>query len=173
MVSCGAKDCRTACSISAVYWKWRPENATFNGGHRWKYNEHTARFTQGQIHRFGLGRLNHQVYSAIIAPTEYSHFSCTERRTLETSLPKQCWDTADCATIPCISEHRVLPQNGFITMISSCNKCLDIGGNYIEKWSILYSSWCHGVFAFGNKVSILKKQWIFSDFSENFLNVFS
>lgn len=99
-----------------------------------------------------------------------SHFSCTKRRTLETSLSKQYWDTASCATIPCISEHRVLPQNGFITMISSRNKCLDIGGNYIEKWSNLYSSWCHGVFAFGNKVSTWKKQWIFSDFSENFLN---
>jgi histone-lysine N-methyltransferase SETMAR len=86
---------------------------------------HTAAATVKHIATFGWPRLDHAPYSPDLAPSDF-HFFPTLKRTLE---GRRFTTNEDVAR----TQNTDFYQQGFFKLVKRWDKCISVGGDYVEK----------------------------------------
>jgi histone-lysine N-methyltransferase SETMAR len=89
---------------------------------------HTAAATVNHIATFGWERLDHAPYSPDLAPSDF-HFFPTLKRTLE----GRRFTTNKDDEAPVRTRDTDFYQQGFLKLVKRWDKCINVGGDYVEK----------------------------------------
>jgi histone-lysine N-methyltransferase SETMAR len=89
---------------------------------------HKAAATVNHIATFGWERLDHAPYTPDLAPSDF-HFFPTLKRTLE----GRRFTTNEDAEAAVRTQDTDFYQQGFFKLVKRWERCIDVGGDYIEK----------------------------------------
>jgi histone-lysine N-methyltransferase SETMAR len=89
---------------------------------------YTAAATVNHIATFGWERLGHAPYSPDLAPSDF-HFFLTLKRTLE----GRRFTTNEDVEAAVRTQDADFYQQGFFKLVKWWDKCINVGGDYVEK----------------------------------------
>jgi histone-lysine N-methyltransferase SETMAR len=89
---------------------------------------HTAAAAVNHIGTFGWERLDHAPYSSDLAPSDF-HFFLTLKRTFE----GRRFATNEHVEAVVRTQDTDFYQQGFFKLVKRWDKCINVGGEYVEK----------------------------------------